>query len=55
MMHKISQLQDVRQWLARVIQVGAEVVSDSRRVKPGDVFFAYLVTSPMAARTSRRP
>ncbi len=41
MTHKISQLQDVKQWLARVIQAGAELVSDSRRVKPGDVFFAY--------------
>ena len=41
MTRKTSQLQDAQQWLAGVIPTGAELVSDSRRVKPGDVFFAY--------------
>lgn len=35
------QLQDIQQWLSSVAPAGAELVSDSRKVKTGDVFFAY--------------
>jgi UDP-N-acetylmuramoyl-L-alanyl-D-glutamate--2,6-diaminopimelate ligase len=37
----VQQLQDIQQWLSGVAPAGAELVSDSRRVKLGDVFFAY--------------
>ena len=36
-----KQLQGILQWLGSVAPAGAELVSDSRKVKPGDVFFAY--------------
>ncbi|MGB7192098.1 MAG: UDP-N-acetylmuramoyl-L-alanyl-D-glutamate--2,6-diaminopimelate ligase [Collimonas pratensis] len=36
-----KQLQGIQQWLGSVAPAGAELVSDSRKVKAGDVFFAY--------------
>lgn len=36
-----KRLQDIQQWLGSVAPAGAELVSDSRKVKAGDVFFAY--------------
>ncbi|MEO6920092.1 MAG: UDP-N-acetylmuramoyl-L-alanyl-D-glutamate--2,6-diaminopimelate ligase [Collimonas sp.] len=41
MTSKGNQLQDIRQWLNGVAPAGAELVSDSRKIKAGDVFFAY--------------
>jgi UDP-N-acetylmuramoyl-L-alanyl-D-glutamate--2,6-diaminopimelate ligase len=37
----VQQLQDIQQWLSGVAPAGAGLVSDSRKVKAGDVFFAY--------------
>ncbi|HWW04138.1 UDP-N-acetylmuramoyl-L-alanyl-D-glutamate--2,6-diaminopimelate ligase [Collimonas sp.] len=37
----VQQMQDIQQWLSGVAPAGAELVSDSRKVKAGDVFFAY--------------
>ncbi|WP_061541738.1 UDP-N-acetylmuramoyl-L-alanyl-D-glutamate--2,6-diaminopimelate ligase [Collimonas fungivorans] len=38
---KLQQLPEIQQWLDSVAPAGAELVSDSRKVKAGDVFFAY--------------
>lgn len=41
MTRNVSQLEDIQQWLIGVVPAGAALASDSRRVKVGDVFFAY--------------
>ncbi|WP_395822752.1 UDP-N-acetylmuramoyl-L-alanyl-D-glutamate--2,6-diaminopimelate ligase [Collimonas sp.] len=41
MIGNTAQLQEIQEWLAAVIPSGAQLASDSRRVKPGDVFCAY--------------